>query len=69
MKPDSVGLGLHCMCNILVCLSVCPPIVLLVVSVMASAVLDEGGRKAAVAVGEFLNKVRTFALDIKAKVT
>jgi len=36
---------------------------------MASAVLDEGGRKAAVAVGEFLNKVRTFALDIKAKVT
>jgi len=36
---------------------------------MASAALDEGGRKAAVAVGEFLNKVKTFALDIKAKVT
>jgi len=36
---------------------------------MASAVLDEGSRRAAVAVGEFLNKVKTFALDIKAKVT
>ena len=36
---------------------------------MAAAALDEGGKKAAVAVGEFFNKVKTFALDIKAKVT
>ena len=36
---------------------------------MAAAALDEGGKRAAVAVGEFLNKVKTFALDIKAKVT
>ena len=36
---------------------------------MAAAALDEGGRRAAVAVGELLNKVKTFALDIKAKVT
>ena len=47
-----------------VCLRVC-----FVSVAMASAAIDEGGRRAAVAVGEFLNKVKTFALDIKAKVT